>query len=47
MGIKFGSVILVILGIFIAKISLENFNQAQASASNPQERHPSTSRIHD
>ncbi|MCO4753465.1 MAG: hypothetical protein KC478_03240 [Bacteriovoracaceae bacterium] len=32
MGIKFSSIILVILGIFIAKISFENFNYAQASS---------------
>ena len=30
MGIKFSSIILVILSIFIAKISFENLNHAQA-----------------
>lgn len=31
MGIKFSSIVFVILAIFIVKISLENFNQAQAT----------------
>tara|TARA_B100000212_G_C27215932_1_gene465066 strand:+ start:543 stop:782 length:240 start_codon:yes stop_codon:yes gene_type:complete len=32
MGVKISSLILLILGIFIAKISFENFNQAIASS---------------
>lgn len=31
MSVKFGSVILVIVGLFVAKISFDNFQQAQAS----------------
>tara|TARA_Y100000385_G_C13086194_1_gene636465 strand:+ start:1446 stop:1601 length:156 start_codon:yes stop_codon:yes gene_type:complete len=31
MGIKFSSIVFLILAIFIVKISLENFGQAQAS----------------
>jgi hypothetical protein len=30
MSIKFGSIIFVILTLFVAKLSIENFNQAQA-----------------
>lgn len=30
MGIKFSSIVLLILAVFIVKISLENFGQAQA-----------------
>lgn len=31
MGIKFSSIVFLILAVFIVKISLENFGQAQAS----------------
>ena len=31
MGIKFSSVVFLILAVFIVKISLENFGQAQAN----------------
>lgn len=31
MGIKFSSIVFLILAIFIVKISLENFGQAQAT----------------
>lgn len=30
MSVKFGFVIVLILGVFVAKISIENFNSAQA-----------------
>ncbi len=30
MSIKFGSIIVIILAIFIAKVSIENFNSVQA-----------------
>lgn len=30
MGIKFSSIVFLILAVFIVKISLENFGQAQA-----------------
>ena len=30
MGIKFSSIVFVLLAVFIAKISFENFNTAQA-----------------
>lgn len=33
MGIKFSSIVFLILAVFIVKISLENFGQAQASDS--------------
>ena len=33
MGIKFSSVVFLILAVFIVKISLENFGQAQANES--------------
>lgn len=33
MGIKFSSIVFLILAIFIVKISLENFGQAQANES--------------
>jgi hypothetical protein len=33
MGIKFSSIVFLILAIFIVKISLENFGQAQAQES--------------
>jgi hypothetical protein len=31
MSIKFGSVIVIIVAMFVAKISIENFNSAQAN----------------
>lgn len=31
MGIKFGSIIFAILAIFVAKLSIENLNNAHAS----------------
>lgn len=31
MSVKFGFVVILILGIFVAKISIENLNTAQAS----------------
>lgn len=34
MGIKFSSIVFLILAIFIVKISLENFGQAQANEIN-------------
>lgn len=47
MGIKFSSIILVILGIFIAKISFENFSYAQASSDASNDRVPTSARIQD
>lgn len=32
MGVKFSSVVIVILCIFIIKVTVENFNQAQANS---------------
>lgn len=31
MSIKFGSIIVIIVAMFVAKISIENFNSAQAN----------------
>ena len=34
MSIKFGSIVVLIVFLFVAKISIENFNSAQAKETN-------------